>query len=344
MEKTTAELAELVGGKLYGDPNHVITDVCSAESAGPGNVTFARGLYAEHIDEMKAGVILVDELPKNHTKNLIVVPDCRRAFGQLVALYHPETHYKPGIHPTAVISQTAKIGRDVCIMPYAVVDDGAVIGDRTVVFPYVYIGKNAKIGADCELNPGAVIHENSILGDRVVLRAHAVIGGQGFGFSTDKEGHHTHIRQLGRAVISDDVEIGAGSAVDNGALNDTIVHSGTKIDNLVHLGHNVEVGSDCFIIAQTGVAGSSKIGNHCILAGQTGVNGHISITDNVIIGGKSGVVGNVKKPGVYMGFPLKSHVQWGRTEVIISHLPELFKKVRKMENLISDFQKNNRKK
>lgn len=343
MEKTTGEIASLVGGKLYGDPNVVINDVCSAESAGPHHVTFARGLYAEHINEMNAGVILVDELPKDTNKNVIVVPDARRSFGELVDLFHPETHYKAGIHPTAVVSPTAKIGKDVCIMPYVVVDDHAVIGDHTVVFPYVYVGKNARIGKDCEINPGAVIHENTVIGDRVVLRAHAVIGGQGFGFSTDQEGHHTHIRQLGRAVIENDVEVGAGTAVDNGALNDTVVHSGTKIDNLVHLGHNVEVGRDCFIIAQTGVAGSSKIGNHCILAGQTGVNGHISIADNVIIGGKSGVVGSVKKPGIYMGYPLRSHAQWGRVEVIVSHLPELYKKVQKMEKLLSKLSEDSKK-
>ena len=131
-------------------------------------------------------------------------------------------------------------------MPYAVIDDGAVIGDNTVIFPHVYIGKNVRVGVGCELNPGVVIHENSILGDRVVLRSHAVIGGQGFGFSTDEQGHHTHIRQLGKAILKDDVEVGASSAVDNGAMNDTVVGRGTKIDNLVHLGHNVEVGEDCF--------------------------------------------------------------------------------------------------
>lgn len=235
-------MAEIVGGKLYGDSTVEIDDVRSAESAGPSHITFARGIYAEHIEEMKAGVILVDELPAHYTKNLIVVPDCRRSFGQLVDLYHPESHYTPGIHPTAVVSDKAVIGKDVCIMPYAVIDEGARIGDGTVIFPYTYVGKNAQIGKDCEINPGCVIHENSVLGDRVVLRAHAVVGGQGFGFSTDEKGHHHHIRQLGKAVISDDCELGAGTAVDNGALNDTVVGRGTKIDNLVHLGHNVQVG------------------------------------------------------------------------------------------------------
>ena len=239
MKKTAGELAKIVGGTLYGDPAVVIDDVRSAESAGSSHVTFARGLYAEHIEEMQAGVILVDALPAKYTKNLIVTEDCRRSFGKLIELYHPEEQHDGKIHPTAVVSKTALIGEHVTIMPYVVVDDGAEIGSGTVVYPYVYIGKNSKIGKNCELNPGAVIHENSILGDRVVLRAHAVIGGQGFGVSTDAAGHHTHIRQLGKAVLQDDVEVGSGSAVDNGAMNDTVIGRGTKVDNLVHLGHNV---------------------------------------------------------------------------------------------------------
>lgn len=339
MKKTAGELAKLVGGTLYGDSSVVIDDVCSAESAGPSHITFARGVYAEHIEEMKAGVILVDELPKTFTKNLIVVPDARRSFGELIELYRPENKFEPGIHETAVISPNATIGKDVCIMAYAVIEDGAEIGDGTVIYPYCYVGKQARIGKDCELNPGAVVHENSILGDRVVLRAHAVVGGQGFGFSTDENGHHHHIRQLGRAVIGDDAEIGACSTVDNGALNNTVVGQGTKIDNLCHLGHNVEVGTDCFLCAQVGVAGSTKVGNHVIMAGQTGVNGHITIVDNAVFGGKTGIIGTIKEPGTYLGYPARTHAQWGRVEAALSHLPELMKKVRRLEKQLAEKEK-----
>ncbi|MEE3452128.1 UDP-3-O-(3-hydroxymyristoyl)glucosamine N-acyltransferase [Dialister sp.] len=339
MRKTAGELAQIVGGTLYGDESVLIDDVRSAESAGPSHVTFARGVYAEHIEEMQAGVILVDELPAHYTRNLIVVPDCRRSFGELVDFFHPENHVKPGIHPTAIVSDTAEIGKDVCIMAYSVIDDGVVIGDHTIIYPYTYIGKNAHIGEDCEINPGCVIHENTEIGSRVVLRAHAVIGGQGFGFSTDEQGHHHHIRQLGKAIIGDDCEIGAGSTIDNGALNDTVVGRGTKIDNLVHLGHNVQVGEDCFICAQTGVAGSTTIGSHCILAGQAGVNGHINITDNVVLGGKAGVIGSIKEPGVYIGYPARTHAQWGRVEVAVSHLPEMMKKLRLLEKKLAALEK-----
>lgn len=336
MKKTAGELAKIVGGTLYGDPAVVIDDVRSAESAGSSHVTFARGLYAEHIEEMQAGVILVDALPAKYTKNLIVTEDCRRSFGKLIELYHPEEQHDGKIHPTAVVSKTAVIGEHVTIMPYVVVDDGAEIGSGTVVYPYVYIGKNSRIGKNCELNPGAVIHENSILGDRVVLRAHAVIGGQGFGFSTNAAGHHTHIRQLGKAVLQDDVEVGSGSAVDNGAMNDTVIGRGTKVDNLVHLGHNVEIGEDCFIIAQVGIAGSTKIGDSCVLAGQTGITGHVNITDHVVLGGKTGVVGNIETPGTYVGYPARPHGEWGREQIMVTRLPELMKKMRRLEKLLTE--------
>lgn len=336
MKQTVEELAKYVGGTVYGNKATVIEDVRSAESAGPMHVTFARGIYAEHIEEMQAGAILVDELPKQYTKTLIVCADCRREFGRLIDLFHPEIRFPAGIHPTAIIADSAKIGKDVCIMAYTVVEENAEIGDGTVIYPNCYIGHNVKIGKNCELNPGAVVHENSVLGDRVVLRAHAVIGGQGFGFSTDENGHHTHIRQLGNAILEDDVEIGAGSAVDNGAMNSTIVRRGTKIDNLVHLGHNVEIGTDCFVIAQTGIAGSSKVGNHCILAGQTGITGHIEICDNVTIGGKGGVLGNITEPGTYVGYPIRKRLEWARIEALLGRLPDLIKTVKKLEKQIGN--------
>lgn len=340
MQKTAGEIAKLLGGTLYGDAETVITDVKSAESAGPSHVTFAKGIYLEYIEQFNAGLILVDELIENCDKNLVVVKDCRGAFGKLIEIFHPQQSFNSGIHKSAVVSETAKISKNACIMAYAVIDDNVTIDDNTVIFPFVYIGKNSIIGKNCEINPSAVIHENTLIGNNVVIRAHAVIGGQGFGFSTDETGRHTHIRQLGKVVVGDDVEIGAGTTVDNGALNDTIIKRGTKIDNLVHLGHNVEVGEDCFIIAQTGIAGSTKIGNKCILAGQSGIVGHLKITDNVTIGAKSGVIGNISEPGFYTGFPAKKHSKWGRIEATLLHLPDMLKKVRKLEKKLAEIEKS----
>ena len=331
MKKTVRELAKYVEGRLIGSGDTVISDVKSALEAGPQHVTFAVGAFTEHIEEMQAGAILAEAAPENCTKTLIVVDNPRSAFARLVELYHPPMKTQAGIHPTAVVGERVHLGKNVSVMAYAVIDEDAEIGDDTVIYPHTYIGPRVKVGKGCVIFPGAVIHENCILGDRVVLRAHAVIGGQGFGFTTEKNGEHLHIPQIGNVVLGDDVEIGAGSAVDNGTMDSTVVGRGTKIDNLVHLGHNVQIGENCFIIAQTGVAGSTKIGSQCILAGQTGVNGHITIGDHVVLGGKSGVVGSIKEPGAYVGYPARPYSEWGRIEVILSHLPELAKKIRRME-------------
>ena len=338
MQKTVGEIAKLLGGTLYGNPDIIIKDVKSAESAGPEHATFAKGVYVEYINQFKAGVILVDSPIENCDKNLIVVRDCRGAFGKLIEIFHPEKTFAPQIHPTAVIGKNVKISESACIMAYTVIGDNVTVDEKTVIFPFVYIGENSVIGKNCEINPGAVIHENTVIGDKVVIRAHAVVGSQGFGFSTDENGHHTHIRQLGKIVVGDDVELGAGTTVDNGAINDTVIRRGTKIDNLVHLGHNVEVGEDCFIIAQTGVAGSTKIGNKCVLAGQSGVVGHVKIADNVTVGAKSAVIGNISESGFYVGFPAKKHAKWGRIEATLNKLPDILKKVRKLDKTVTEFE------
>lgn len=334
MNKTTAELAEIVGGQLYGDPTHIISDVKGSRAAGNSHVTFAQGIYLEYIEECNAGVILVDELPQNFTKNIILCDDAKYAFSQLVELYHPAPQFLPGIHDTAIVKKSAVIEETVTVMPYCVIDEYVHIKEGTVLYPYVYVGKNVQIGKNCEINPGVVIHENTIIGDNVTLRAHAVIGGQGFGFATDEKGHHTHIRQIGNVVLYDDVEVGACSTIDNSTMDSTIVGRGTKIDNLVHLGHNVKMGEDCFLCAQVGVAGSTTVGNNCVLAGQAGVTGHTTITDRVTLGGKTGVIGKIDKPGEYVGFPAIPRSEWGRTQVLTSRLSEMRKQLRQLQKAV----------
>ena len=177
-----------------------------------------------------------------------------------------------------------------------------------------------------------------MIGKRFVARAHAVIGGEGFGFATQKDGRHERISQIGNVVIGDDVEVGAASAIDNGTMGSTVVKRGTKIDNLVHLGHNVEVGEDCFLIAQVGIAGSTKIGNRVILAGQTGCTGHITIADNVICAGKTGITGSIKEAGTYAGFPVRPHSEWLRMEATAGKLPEMYKKLKALEKRVKELE------
>ena len=223
-------------------------------------------------------------------------------------------------------------------MPYAVIGKNVEIGKGSTIYPYVFLGDNVKIGEGSVLYPGAVIHENCVLGKNAVIRAHAVIGGEGFGFATEK-GKHTRIPQIGNVTLGDDVEIGACTCLDNATLGSTKVGRGTKIDNLVHLGHNVEIGDDCFLIAQTGIAGSTKAGNHVIFAGQTGCTGHITIGDNAVFAGKSGITGNVKGNQVYAGFPIRPHMEWSRTQVYLKHLPEMAKTVKALQKKIAELEK-----
>ena len=249
---------------------------------------------------------------------------------------------KQGIHPTAVVDESATIGESTAVMAYAVIGKNVRIGAGSVIYPYVFIGDNVTIGANAAIYPGAVIMENTVMGDNAVIRAHAVIGGEGFGFAT-KDGKHTRIPQIGNVTIGDDVEIGACTTIDNGTLGSTKVGRGTKIDNLVHLGHNVEIGEDCFVIAQTGIAGSTKVGNHVIFAGQTGCTGHITIGDNVTFAGKSGIVGNVASNTVNAGFPARPHIEWSRTQVYIKKLPDLAKTVKALEKRIAELEEKSKR-
>ena len=202
---------------------------------------------------------------------------------------------------------------------------------------YVYIGHNARIGEGTTIYASSVVHENCILGKRVVLRANAVVGGEGFGFATEN-GKHTHIPQVGNVILEDDVEVGSCSCIDNATMGSTLVRRGTKIDNLVHLGHNVEIGEDCFLIAQVGIAGSTKCGNHVIFAGQTGCTGHITIGDNVTFAGKTGITGNVPSNGLYAGFPMRPHKEWLKLAAYESRLPDMVKQLKALEKEVAALQ------
>lgn len=338
MKKTVQELALILGGTVIGNGTTVIEDVKGLAEAGTTDITFAVHPYTEYLPQVHAGAVIVSEEVPAGDNTLIVVENPRLAFSQLLVLFHPRQSIAPGIHPTAVIDPSAVIGKEEAIMPYAVIGKNVTLGDHCTIYPYVYIGDNVTIGDGATIFPGAVIHENCVLGKNAVIRAHAVIGGEGFGFAT-KDGKHTRIPQIGNVVIGDDVEIGACTCIDNATLGSTKVASGTKIDNLVHLGHNVEIGEDCFIIAQSGIAGSTKAGNHVIFAGQTGCTGHVTIGDNAVFAGKSGIIGNMKGNQIYAGFPARPHMEWSRTQIYIKRLPEMAKTIKALEKKIAELEK-----
>lgn len=340
IRKTVRELADLVGGRVIGDDTRVIHDVCGLETAGKEHITFAVAPYTDYLPQVHAGAVVVDkEIEARGDNTLLVVDNPRAIFAKLLLIFHPRHEVQEGVHETAVLGEGVVLGKNVSIMPYAVIGNHVEIGDGSVIYPYVFIGDNAKIGEEATLFPGAVVHENCVIGKRFVARAHAVIGGEGFGFATQSDGHHERISQIGNVVIGDDVEVGAASAIDNGTMGSTVVKRGTKIDNLVHLGHNVEVGEDCFLIAQVGIAGSTKIGNRVILAGQTGCTGHITIADDVVCAGKTGITGNIKEAGTYAGFPVRPHHDWLRIEATNSKLPDMYKKIKALEKRIQELEK-----
>lgn len=337
MKKTVKELAQFLGGAVIGDENREISDVKGLAEAGSDDISFAVEPYTEYLPQVHAGAVITEKEYPAGDNTLVLVENPRLAFSKLLELFHPRQSVEQGIHSTAVVDESAKIGENTAVMAYAVIGKNVNIGAGSVIYPYVFIGDNVTIGVNAAIYPGAVIMENTVMGDNAVIRAHAVIGGEGFGFAT-KDGRHTRIPQIGNVTIGDDVEIGACTTIDNGTLGSTKVGRGTKIDNLVHLGHNVEIGEDCFVIAQTGIAGSTKVGNHVTFAGQTGCTGHITIGDNVTFAGKSGIVGNVASNTINAGFPARPHIEWSRTQVYIKKLPDLAKTVKALEKRIAELE------
>ncbi len=330
MQKTVKELAQLVQGTVCGNGEIVIEETRGLEQASPNAITFAIGDYVEYVSQCKAGAVIVEKEVPNVSIPQIIVDNAKVAFAQILELFHPPVVVPRTIHETAIIGENVTIGKNVAIGAYCVINDNAVIGDNVTIHPYVYIGHNTRIGEDSAIYAGAIVHENCSLGKRVVLRAKAVIGGEGFGFATEN-GVHTHIPQVGNVVLEDDVEVGSCSCIDNATMGSTLVRRGTKIDNLVHLGHNVEIGEDCFLIAQVGIAGSTKCGNHVIFAGQTGCTGHITIGDNVTFAGKTGIVGNVPSNGLYAGYPMRPHKEWLKLSAYESRLPDMAKTIKQLQ-------------
>ena len=337
MKFSVEDLAKLVEGIVYGDGSISIEEARSLDQGADHAISFAIGDYREFAKDSKAGALLVDAKIEDCTIPQIVVSNAKAAFAKLLEVFHPPVVFPEGIHETAIIGKNVTIGKNVKIGPYCVVYDNAIIGDNVTLHAYVYIGHNVRIGEGTTIYASSIVDENCILGKRVVLRANAVIGGEGFGFATEN-GKHTHIPQVGNVILEDDVEVGSCSCIDNATMGSTLVRRGTKIDNLVHLGHNVEIGEDCFLIAQVGIAGSTKCGNHVIFAGQTGCTGHITIGDNVTFAGKTGITGNVPSNGLYAGFPMRPHKEWLKLAAYESRLPDMVKQLKALEKEVAALQ------
>lgn len=324
------KLSTLLGGKIKGDKVQEITGLAPFFQAKEGEVTFAaEDKFLTKLNETKATVLVVPKL-KEYLPNktyIVVEKNPRELMPILLKFFKKEV-----LFPTKAIEDSAVIGENVKIAPNVYIGHNANIGNDVTIYPNVFIGQDVVIGEGSILYPNSVIREFCILGKNCILQPGAIIGSDGFGY-TKVDGNNVKIEQIGRVILENDVEIGANTTIDRGAIGDTIIKQYTKIDNLVQLGHNVAVGENCFIISQVGIAGSTQVGDNCTLAGQTGIAGHIKIGDNVTLGAQSGITGNIASNQVLSGNPpvnVKEHL---KIKASLKKLPELIKKIKKLEKI-----------
>ena len=339
MQKTLREIAQLVDGRLIGDGSLIIRGVTNIAEAGSTDITFAVPPHIDKASQSAAAAVIIPETIEDFPKPAIGAANPRLAFTKLLEIFTPPVAVQRGIHPTASLGSNVVLGSNVAILPYAVIADNVTIGDNTVLYPHTYIGNAVTIGSDCLIYSGVALRENCHIGNRVIIHNNAVIGSDGFGFVTIG-GKHKKVPQVGNVVLGDDVEIGACVTIDRATTGSTIVKAGAKIDNLVHLAHNVIVGENCFLVAQTGIAGSAKIGNNVTFAGQSGSAGHLTIGDNCVFAARSAPISDVPAGSFYAGFPARPHKEWLRTEVAAGKVPDLLKKVRDLEARLAKLEKD----
>lgn len=340
MEFSAQMIAGLVGGTVVGDPEAAVSDFAKIEEGRPGCISFlANDKYEHYIYTTESSIVLVNDSfePKQDIKaTLIKVSNAREAVASLINIYDSMKPKPKGIDPTAFIDPTATIGKDVYLGPFVAVGPKAVVGDGCILHPHATVGAKAIIGKNTEMYPNSVVYHDCKVGERCILHAGCVIGADGFGFEPTAEGYKK-IAQIGIAVLEDDVEIGANSCIDRAVMGETVIRKGTKIDNLVQIGHNCEVGSHTVMSAQVGVAGSTKIGEWCMLGGQVGVAGHATIADRTHAGAQSGIPNNVKKPGLQlMGTPAIEPRQWWKAQAIVKQLPEMWTSMNRMKKEIEE--------
>ncbi|MEP0821418.1 MAG: UDP-3-O-(3-hydroxymyristoyl)glucosamine N-acyltransferase [Ignavibacterium sp.] len=345
---TVAEIAEWLKGELVGDGTREITRVAKIEEAGPSDLTFlANPRYLPYVKRTGASAILVARTfdlasaSAPSTLAFIKVDDPYLAFLHVLKRLTPSVDpFARGIHPTAVISPTATLGSDVSVGAYAVIGEGTRIGDNTRIAEACVIGSMAEVGSDCRLYPHVTVYHQCRLGNRVTVHAGTVIGSDGFGFAPKKDGTYEKIPQLGIVVIEDDVEIGSNCSIDRATIGETLIKKGVKLDNLIQVAHNVVIGENTVIAAQTGLSGSTKVGKNVMVAGQVGFAGHLEIADRSVIMAQSGVPSSITEPGkTWFGYPARERGRAFRIEAVIRSLPELAKDVASLKQRLDEILK-----
>ena len=326
MEFSAKQIAAFIQGEIIGDENATVHTFAKIEEGIPGAISFlSNPKYTPYIYETQSSIVLVnkDFVQEHEIKaTLIKVENAYESLAKLLNLYEMSKPRKTGIDSLAFIAPTAKIGKDVYIAPFAYIGDNAEVGDNTIIHPHVSIGEGAKVGNNCIIYSNTVIYHDCRIGNNCILHAGSIIGADGFGFAPTPQGYEK-IPQIGIVIIEDHVEIGANTCVDRATMGATIVRSGAKLDNLIQIAHNDEVGSHTVMAAQVGIAGSTKIGEWCMLGGQVGIAGHLTIGDKVNLGAQSGVPGNIKPGSNLIGTPPVEPKQYFKTAVLQRKLPEL---------------------
>ena len=330
MEFSAKQIAAFVQGEIVGDENATVHTFAKIEEGVPGALSFlSNPKYTPYIYETKSSIVLVnkDFVPEQPiSATLIKVNNAYESLAKLMTLYEQSHPKRVGIDPLAYVAPTAKIGKDVYLAPFACVGDGAVIGDGTALHPHATVGSNAKVGANCILYAHATVYHDCIVGNNCIMHAGSVVGADGFGFAPSPNGYEK-IPQIGIAILEDNVEIGANTCIDRATMGATIIHKGVKLDNLVQIAHNVEVGANTVMASQVGVAGSTKIGEWCMFGGQVGIAGHITIGDKVNLGAQSGIPGSLKANQQLIGTPPMEMKPYFKSQAIFRKLPDMYKEV-----------------
>ena len=330
MKKTAQEIADFVGGTLHGNPSEQVESVASLAHAGPGDLTYAEPRYLDRVKNTRAACVLVAsaDFPD---RTVILVSKPRVAFARATQWLIPAEKPFTGIHPTAILAESAWLDSDVAVGAWTVIEPGAQVGRSTVIFPACYIGKNCKLGSDCTIFPNVVLYPGVEIGDQVTIHAGTVIGADGFGFVFDGT-RHLKVPQVGGVIINRDVEIGANTSIDRGALDDTILEEGAKIDNLCQIAHNVRIGAHAIISAQTGIAGNSVVGSHATIGGQVGIADYCRIDEKAIVGAQCGVPSRKRVPAgeVFWGTPARPLKDIKIQQAFLGRLPKMAEEIQRL--------------
>ena len=342
MEFSAKQIAEFIQGTIVGDENATVHTFAKIEEGMPGAISFlSNPKYTHYIYDTQSSIVLVnkDFTPEKEVKaTLIKVDNAYESLAKLLNLYEMSKPKKTGIDPLAYIAPTAKIGENTYIGPFACVGDNAVIGDNTSLHPHATVGSGAKVGSDCILYPHATVYHDCRIGNGCILHAGSVVGADGFGFAPSPEGYEK-IPQIGIVILEDNVEIGANTCIDRATMGATVIHKGVKLDNLIQIAHNVEVGSNTVMASQVGIAGSTKVGEWCMFGGQVGLAGHIKVGDKVNCGAQSGIANNTKSGSTIMGSPAFEVKGFMKSSAAFKKLPEIYLELNAMKKELDELKK-----